>query len=447
MFNSLSQRLSSVFDRLRGKGVLRAEDVQMALREIRIALLEADVALPVVRSFIEKVQEKAVGQEVIRSLQPVQMVIKIVHDELVALLGEENLELAVASASPYSYLMVGLQGSGKTTSTGKLGLYIKEKLNKKPLLVSLDIYRPAAQRQLEILGQSLNLLTLPIQEGEKPLEIVKRAFPYARQNGVDIILFDTAGRLHIDAELMTELKEVHALTNPLETLFVGDAMMGQDALRAAQAFKEALPITGVILTRLDGDARGGAALSIRSATECPIKFIGVGEKPTQFEPFQADRIARQILDMGDVLGLVEKTLSSIQEEDAEKIMKSAQKGRFDLNDMALQLDQMLKMGGLYGLLNFLPGMGKIKDQLNQVGVDDKVIHRQKAIILSMTPLERKDPKLLNASRKKRIAAGSGQKVPDVNRLLKQFEQMQMTMKKLKNEKALMRGGLGRLFGR
>lgn len=448
MFQNLSQRLTSVFDKLRGRCLLSEDDVNSALREIRIALLEADVSLPVVKDFVEQVRTRAIGQEVLRSVSPGQMVIKIVHDHLVELLGSTGVELNLATTPPASILMVGLQGSGKTTTSGKLAKHIHEKLKKRVLLVSLDIYRPAAQHQLEVLAQSLSVESLPIVDGEKPLAIVARAIERARQGSIDVIIYDTAGRLHIDDMLMDEVKAIQAATKPIEILLVADAMTGQDAVRIAQGFKDALPITGLVLTRIDGDSRGGAALSMRSVTGCPIKFLGIGEKSDHLEIFHPERLAGRILDMGDIVSLVERASEVVNAEDAEKMAKKMQKGIFDLNDMAQHIEQMLKMGGISNMMGFLPGMGKIKDKIAQSGMDDKVIRRQLGIIHSMTKKERKNVQILNASRRRRIAKGAGLEVSDVNRLLKQHQQMQLMMKQLgkTGAKGLMSGKLGALFG-
>jgi len=448
MFQTLSQRLTGVFDKLRGRGLLSEDDVNAAMREIRIALLEADVALPVVKQFIEQVRTKAVGQEVIRSISPGQMVVKIVHDHLVEMLGGHAEPLNLSAPSPFSIMMVGLQGSGKTTTTAKLGRFLKEKMNKSVLMVSVDVYRPAAREQLEVLGRQLSIPTLSIIEEQKPLEIAARALEEAKRQGIDVILFDTAGRLHIDEDLMEEVAELKALVKPIETLLIADAMTGQDAVTIAKGFHEKVGVTGLILTRVDGDSRGGAALSMQSVTGCPVKFMGMGEKVDQLEVFQPERIAGRILDMGDIVSLVERAAEVVDQEDAEKLAKKMQKGHFDLDDMAKHLEQMLKMGGLSGLMSFLPGVGKIKDKIQEAGLDDRLIRRQIAIVRSMTKRERKDYRLLNASRKRRVASGCGMEVSDVNRLLKQFQQMQAMMKKMGKlgEKGLMRGGLRGLFG-
>lgn len=449
MFENLTQRLTTVFDKLRSRGLLSEEDVTQALREIRIALLEADVALPVVKQFIEDVRQKAIGQDIIRSVSPGQMVVKVVHDHLCQILGNEAAPLQLAAPAPFCFMMVGLQGSGKTTTTAKLARHLTEKHRKKVLMVSLDVYRPAAQQQLEILGQSIGIETLPIISEQKPLEIAARALNDAKKLGIDVILFDTAGRLHIDEALMEELCALEKLTTPVETLLVADAMTGQDAVRVAQGFKEKLALTGLILTRMDGDSRGGAALSMRAVTGCPIKFVGVGEKVENLASFDPERIAGRILDMGDIVSLVEKATQVMQEEDAEKLAKRLEKGHFDLNDMAKHLEHMLGMGGVSGLLGYLPGVGKIKDKLQEAGLDDQLVRRQVAVIRSMTKKERRNSSILNASRRRRIAAGCGQTVADVNRVLKQFDQMQAVVKKMSKlgQKGLLRGGLKSLFGR
>ncbi len=452
MFQNLSQRLTTVFDKLRGRGLLSEDDVNSALREIRIALLEADVSLPVVKDFVEQVRIRALGQEVIRSISPGQMVIKIVHDHLIDLLGTDEVELNLATTPPANILMVGLQGSGKTTTSGKIAKHIRGRLKKRVLLVSLDIYRPAAQHQLEVLAKALDIESLDIIPGEKPLQIIDRAKMRARQGSFDVVIYDTAGRLHIDDTLMDEIKAIQAATNPIETLLVADAMTGQDAVRIAEGFKAVIALTGLVLTRIDGDSRGGAALSMRAVTGCPIKFLGVGEKIDHLEVFYPQRLADRILDMGDIVSLVERASDIVVQEDAEKLAKKMQKGQFDLDDMASHIQQMLKMGGLSTLMGFLPGMGKIKDQIADSGIDDKMIRRQLGIIYSMTQQERKNVQILNASRRRRIAKGSGVEVSDVNRLLKQHQQMQLMMKKMgkleqKGIKGMLPSALGNLFGR
>jgi signal recognition particle subunit SRP54 len=449
MFQNLSQRLTGIFDKLRGRGVIGEKELEEALREIRIALLEADVALPVVRDFISQVKEKALGQEVIRSISPAQMVIKIVHTALIEALGSEIVPLNLNTPAPAVIMMAGLQGSGKTTTAAKLALYIKEKLNKKVLLTSVDINRPAAREQLEILSKSMDVAFVSIIPNEKPIDILEKSLKEAKLGAYDVLILDTAGRLQIDETMMEELKTLQNKARPIETFFVADAMGGQDALSVAQGFKEKINLTGVILTRVDGDSRGGAALSVRTVTGCPIKFMGLGERPHQFDSFDPKRLADRILDMGDIVALVERASTLMEQEDAEKLANRAKKGHFDLNDMASHLQQMMKFGGLSSIVDMLPGAGKIKDKLGQAGVDDKMIKRQVAIIQSMTPLERRNYKILNASRKRRVAAGSGLTVMEVNRLIKQFEQLQKMMKqasKLGN-KGFLRNGLSSLFGR
>jgi signal recognition particle subunit SRP54 len=448
VFEGLSNRLGQVFDRLKRRGALSEADVAAALREVRVALLEADVALPVVKTFIEGVREKAVGQEVLRSVTPGQMVVKIVHDHLVGILGG-NAALATNVVPPAVFLMVGLQGSGKTTTTAKLARRLARREKKKVLVASLDIYRPAAMEQLQQLAAQAEVACVPIVAGEKPRAIAVRALDQARREGFDVLLLDTAGRLHIDETLMAEVAEVRDLVRPHETLLVADAMTGQDAVRVAQGFQDKVGLTGIVLTRVDGDARGGAALSMRQVSGCPIKVLGVGEKLDQIEEFDADRVANRILGMGDVVGLVERAAEAIEKEDAEKLAAKVQKGDFDLDDMAQQLRQLRKMGGLGGVMGMLPGIGRIKEQLAGAKVDDGMIRRQEAIIQSMTRRERRDVKLLNASRKRRIAAGSGTTVPEINRLLKQYMEMSRVMKQMSKlgQKGLMRQGMAALFRR
>lgn len=430
MFQSLSTKLTGIFDKLRGKGALTEADVTAVLREIRIALLEADVALPVVKQFIEGVREKAIGQDIVRNIAPSQMVVKIVNDYLTEILGKTAEPLNLSVAPPAVILMVGLQGSGKTTTTGKLAKLLTEKNQKKVLMASLDIYRPAAQQQLETLGTQLNVATLPIIASEKPLEITKRALQTAREWGSDVLILDTAGRLHIDDDLMTEVADVKKMSNPIETFLVADAMTGQDAVTIAREFNEKVGITGIILTRLDGDSRGGAALSMRTVTGCPIKFMGMGEKLDQLEPFHPERIAGRILGMGDIVSLVEKAVTLVDEDDAKKMVGKFQQGRFNLNDMEKQLQSMVKMGGLGGIMNMLPGASKLQGQLDKMGVDDSDIKRQIAIIRSMTKQERRDPKILNGSRRKRIATGAGVPVHAINKLIKQYENMHAMIKRM-----------------
>jgi signal recognition particle subunit SRP54 len=449
MFESLSQRLGDVFDRLTRRGALSEADVDAALREVRIALLEADVALPVVKDFIAAVREKAVGEAVVKSVTPGQMVIKIVHDHLVETLGTAAEGLNLRAAAPVPILMVGLQGSGKTTTTAKIARRLKEREKKKVLMASLDTRRPAAQEQLAILGIQADVATLPIVPGEPPVAIAKRAIMAGRLEGYDVVMLDTAGRLHIDDELMAEVVAVRDATGPAETLLVADAMTGQDAVNVAQSFNERVGVTGIVLTRVDGDARGGAALSMRAVTGRPIKLIGVGEKLDALEDFHPDRIAGRILGMGDVVSLVEKAAETIEQEEAEKLARKMQKGEFDLDDLAKQLEQLGKMGGLGDILNMLPGIGKMQKQLAASRVDDKMITRQRAILSSMTKTERKKPELIKASRKQRIAAGSGTSVQEVNKLLKNHQEMARMMKQMSKlgKKGMMRHGLQGLMQR
>jgi signal recognition particle subunit SRP54 len=443
MFDSLTGRLTEVFQRLTRRGALAEGDVDAALREVRVALLEADVALPVARDFVAKVREQAVGREVLRSVTPGQMVVKIVHDELVAMLGAESAELTLNAPPPVAILMLGLQGSGKTTTTAKLGKRLVERDGKRVLLASLDTRRPAAQAQLKILGEQAGVPTLPIVAGQMPVDIAKRALQAARLQGIDVVLLDTAGRLHVDEALMAEVAAVKAATEPYEVLLVADALTGQDAVNVAASFNARVGLTGIVLTRIDGDGRGGAALSMRAVTGCPIKLIGTGEKLDALEAFHPDRIASRILGMGDIVGLVERAAESIEAEEAERLAKKVQKGDFDLADLLGQLRQIKRMGGLDGLMAMLPGVGQIKQQMAKAKVDPALIRRQEAIILSMTPAERHNPKLIHASRKKRIASGSGTSVPEVNKLLKQHLQMVSMMKQVNKlgRRGLMRHGI------
>jgi len=448
MFEGLGSKLGDIFDKLRQRGALSEADVNAAMREVRIALLEADVALPVVKEFIDKVRARAVGQEVIRSVTPGQQVIKIVHDNLVEMLGSEASAINTVAVPPVPILMVGLQGSGKTTTTAKIGRMLQREQKKKVLMASLDVQRPAAQEQLRVLGEQAGVPTLPIVPGQQPVEIALRAMTAGRLNGYDVVLLDTAGRLSIDDALMAEVAAVRDAVHPVETLLVADAMTGQDAVATARNFKERIGLTGIVLTRVDGDARGGAALSMRAVTGCPIKLIGVGEKLDAIEPFHPERIAGRILGMGDVVSLVEKAKEVIDEAEAEKMARKITKGEFDLNDLLQQLRQLSKMGGLGGLMGLLPGIGKIKKQMAEAKIDDRIIKRQEAIILSMTPEERAKPAMIHASRKRRIALGSGTTVQDVNKLLKQHAEMAKMMKRVGKlgPKGLMRGGLGNLLG-
>jgi signal recognition particle subunit SRP54 len=445
MFDTLSDRLTGVFDRLRGRGALNEGDVREAMREVRVALLEADVALPVARKFIDAVTEKAVGQSVLRSVTPGQQVVKIVHDELVEMLGGEGTSpLTLEARPPVVIMMVGLQGSGKTTTTAKLGKLIREKHGKKALMASLDVARPAAQEQLAVLGQQVEVATLPIVPGQQPVDIARRALESARLQAVDVLLLDTAGRLHVDEALMAEMKAVAGVSAPTEVLLVVDSLTGQDAVNVAQSFSGEVPLTGVILTRMDGDARGGAALSMRAVTGKPIKFAGTGEKLDAIEPFSPERVAGRILGMGDIVSLVEKAAATIDKEEADKVAARMLKGQFDLNDLRTQLKQMQNMGGLGMLASLMPGMKKAKQAMQASGVDDKVLVHMDAIIGSMTPKERQRPELMNAKRKKRVAAGSGTDVQDVNKVLKMHQEMGRAMKQIRKMGGIK--GLGALLG-
>lgn len=457
MFQNLSDRLGGALQKLRGQGRITEDNIKDTMREVRMALLEADVALPVVKAFVDQVKEKALGEAVMKSLTPGQALVKIVNDELVTLMGEANEGLNLNAQPPAVVMMAGLQGSGKTTSVGKLARLLKERHSKKVMVVSCDVYRPAAIDQLQTLANEVGVDFHPSNIMQKPDAIAKEALDAAKRSFCDVLLVDTAGRLHVDGEMMQEIKALHASINPVETLFVVDAMTGQDAANTAKAFDEALPLTGVILTKTDGDARGGAALSIRQITGKPIKFLGVGEKTTALEAFHPDRVASRILGMGDVLSLVEEVTQKVDHDKAEKLAKKLQKGKdFTLADFKEQMEQMQNMGGMSGLMDKLPGMGQIPDAVKaQVG--DKETKRTIAIINSMTPQEREFPGVIKGSRKKRIAAGSGTQVQDVNRMLKQFMQMQKMMKKMKGggmEKMLKGlggkipglGGLGGLGG-
>lgn len=440
MFESLSERLSSTFDKLTGRGALSEQDVKTAMREVRRALLEADVALEVAKDFIEKVTEKAVGVEVLKSVKPGQQVIKIVHDELIAMLGSDAEPINLTATPPVPIMMVGLQGSGKTTTTAKIAKRLSEKQSKKVLMASLDTRRPAAQEQLRVLGEQINVETLEIIAGQQPSEIAKRAIDEAKRGGFDVVMLDTAGRLHIDDELMAENEAVRDIAGPHETLLIADSLTGQDAVNVAKSFDERISITGIVLTRVDGDGRGGAALSMRGITGKPIKLIGVGEKIDELEDFYPERIANRILDMGDVVSLVEKAAETIDAKKAATIAKKMKKGKFDLEDLSEQLNQMKKLGGMSSILGMLPGIGKMKKQLDAANMDDSVFTRQQAIISSMTKKERRFPKLLNASRKKRVAAGSGTTVQEINKLLKMHRQMADMMKKM-GKKGGMFGGM------
>lgn len=451
MFENLTDRLSQTFRNISGRGRLSEDNIKEALRDVRMALLEADVALPVVREFINQVKEKSVGLDVSKSLTPGQEFIKIVQAELTAAMGEVNSSLNLATQPPAVMLMAGLQGAGKTTSVAKLAKFLKEKQKKKVLVVSADVYRPAAIKQLETLAKAIDVEFFPSDINEKPINIVNKAISHAKLQFFDVLIVDTAGRLHVDSDMMDEIKALHQAINPIETLFVVDAMTGQDAANTAKAFNDALPLTGVILTKVDGDARGGAALSIRHITGKPIKFLGMGEKTDALEPFFPDRIASRILGMGDVLSLIEDLQHNVDREKAEKIAKKLKKGdKFDFNDFQDQLKQMRDMGGMGALLAKLPGVGQLPDHI-KAQMDDKITIKMEAIIGSMTLKERANPEIIKGSRKRRIANGSGTQVQDVNKLLKQFEDMQKMMKKMKGGgmmkmmrqmKGLMSGGMG-----
>ncbi|PSW39626.1 signal recognition particle protein [Photobacterium leiognathi] len=430
MFENLTERLSRTLKNVSGRGRLTDDNIKDTLREVRMALLEADVALPVVREFVKRVKERAVGTEVSKSLTPGQEFIKIVQAELELVMGEENEGLDLSCQPPAVILMAGLQGAGKTTSVGKLGKLLKERDSKKVLVVSADVYRPAAIKQLETLAGDIGIDFFPSNVEQKPVEIAKAALEHGKLKFYDVVIVDTAGRLHVDEEMMDEIKDVHQTLNPVETLFVVDAMTGQDAANTAKAFNDALPLTGVILTKVDGDARGGAALSVRHITGKPIKFLGVGEKTDALEPFHPNRVASRILGMGDVLSLIEDLERNVDKQEAEKLAKKFKdKKGFDLEDFRSQLQQMKNMGGMMGMLDKLPGMSQLPSDVKDK-VDDKIFVQMEAIINSMTKAERARPELIKGSRKKRIAAGSGTQVQDVNRLLKQFTQMQKMMKKM-----------------
>lgn len=442
MFQSLGDRLSGIFDGLTRRGNLSESDVNAALREVRRALIEADVSLEVVRGFVEQVRDRAVGAEVTKSVTPGQQVVKIVNDELVAVLGNEAVPLDLNAPAPVAIMMVGLQGAGKTTATGKIAKRLKEKQNKKVLLASLDTRRPAAMEQLRVLGEQIDVDTLEIIQGQSPVEIAERAQKTAKLGGYDVLFLDTAGRTHIDEELMAETAEIKAATNPHEILLVADALTGQDAVNLARSFDERVSVTGIMLTRIDGDGRGGAALSMRAVTGKPIKFLGTGEKLTDLEDFYPSRVADRILGMGDIVSLVEKAADTVSQEEAAKMAKKMKKGVFDLDDLKNQLLQMKKMGGMGGLMGMMPGMGKMKKQLDGANFDEKIFDRQVAIIQSMTKKERATPALLNASRRKRIAAGSGTSVQDINKLIKMHRQMADMMKKMSKGKGGLAGMLG-----
>ena len=448
MFQTLTQNLTKIFDKIKGAGALTEAHIDSAMRDIRIALLEADVALPVVRAFISEVSEKAKGVEVVKSVSPAQMVIKIINDEMIRLLqpDENESKINLQSVPPVNLLIVGLQGSGKTTASAKLALKLKN-TGKKVLLVSLDTYRPAAQDQLEILAKSIEVDSLPIIKEQLPIAITERAITAAKLSGYDVVIYDTAGRLHIDDDMINEAIKVKSLVKPTETFLVMDAMIGQDAVNVASNFNHKLDITGVILSRIDGDSKGGAALSVRYITGKPIKFLSTGEKPDEFKEFDAKRIASRIVDMGDVVSFVERAASVIDRSEAEKTAAKLKKGQFDLDDYISQIKMIKKMGGLGSMMNFLPGISKLSDKIGDLSSGEKALVSQMAIVNSMTKKERKNPDILNASRKKRVATGSGTTVQQVNILLKQFKQISTTMKKVSrmNPKTLLRSGIGKLF--
>ncbi len=430
MFENLTNKFEEIFSSLKKTPSLDEKQVDEGLRNIMQALLEADVSLEVAKDFISKVKPKALGQEIIRSTSPTQMMVKIVYDELVKLLGESNVEINLNAVPPVPMMLVGLQGSGKTTTTAKLARYLEKNNKKKIMMVSLDVYRPAAQEQLKSLGEQNNILTLPIIEGQLPADICRRAVSAANLNGAEIILFDTAGRTQIDLQMMSEIKQIENIINPIETFLVADSLTGQVAAQVAKEFKNTVNVTGIILTRADGDARGGAAVSMKYVSQVPIKFLGIGEKIENIEVFHPERIANRILGMGDIISLVEKAAEDLSEENIKKAEENLKKGNFSMQDYLTQLRQMKKMGGIEGVMSFLPGVSKIKSQMDQAGVDEKIITQNEAIILSMTKEERENPKIINGSRRKRIANGSGTDTATINKLLKQFKMMSEMMKKM-----------------
>ena len=430
MFENLTNKFEEIFSSLKKAPSLDERQVDEGLRNIRQALLEADVSLSVVKEFIEKVKPKALGEEIIRSTSPGQMMVKIVYDELVQLLGDTNYDINLNAVPPVPMMLVGLQGSGKTTTTAKIAKYLEKNKKKKVMMVSLDVYRPAAQEQLKFLGEQNNILTLPVIDGQLPADICKRAINAANLNGAEIILFDTAGRTQIDLQMMSEIKQIESIINPTENFLVADSLTGQVAAEVAKEFKNTINLTGIILTRADGDARGGAAVSMKYVSEVPIKFLGVGEKIDNLEVFHPNRIANRILGMGDIVSLVEKAAQDISEEDIKKTEENLKKGNFSMEDYLTQLRQMKKMGGIEGVMSFLPGVSKIKSQMDQAGVDEKIITQNESIILSMTKKEKENPKIIDGSRRKRIANGSGTDVATINKLLKQFKMMSEMMKKM-----------------
>ena len=430
MFENLTNKFEEIFSSLKKAPSLDEKQVDEGLRSVRLALLEADVSLDVAKQFIENVKPKALGKEIVRSTSPGQMVVKIVYDELVNFLGSKSEKINLNAVPPVSMMLVGLQGSGKTTSAAKIAKHIEKVNKKKIMMVSLDVYRPAAQEQLKLLGEQNNILTLPIVEGQQPLDICRRALSAANLNGSEVIIFDTAGRTQIDLQMMSEIKQIEQTINPSETLLVADSLTGQVAANVAKEFKSTVNLTGIVLTRSDGDGRGGAALSMKYVSQVPIKFLGVGEKIDNLEEFHPDRIANRILGMGDIVSLVEKATQDIDEENLKKTEEKLKKGQFSLDDYLSQLRQMKKMGGIEGIMSFLPGVSKIKNQMDQAGVDEKIVSKNEAVILSMTKKERVNPKIIDGSRKKRIANGSGTDIATINKLLKQFKMMSEMMKKM-----------------
>jgi len=430
MFENLTNKFEEIFSSLKKSPSLDEKQVDEGLRNIRQALLEADVSLTVAKEFIANVKPKVLGKEIVRSTSPGQMVVKIVYDELVKLLGENNSEININAVPPVAMMLVGLQGSGKTTTTAKLAKFLEVNKKKKIMMVSLDVYRPAAQEQLKSLGEQNNILTLPITEGQLPADICRRAVSAANLNGAEIILFDTAGRTQIDLQMMSEIKQIESIINPTETFLVADSLTGQVAAEVAKEFKNTVNLTGIILTRADGDARGGAAVSMKFVSQVPIKFLGIGEKIDNIEVFHPDRIANRILGMGDIVSLVEKAAQDLGEENIKKAEENLKKGSFSMQDYLVQLRQMKKMGGIEGVMSFMPGVSKIKSQMDQAGIDEKIVTQNEAVILSMTKKERENPKIIDGSRKKRIANGSGTDVATINKLLKQFKMMSEMMKKM-----------------
>ena len=443
MFENLTNKFEEIFSSLKKAPSLDEKQVDEGLREIRLALLEADVSLEVVKEFINRVKPKALGQEIVRSTSPGQMVVKVVNDELISFLGDKNSDIELNAVPPVPVMLVGLQGSGKTTTTAKLARFLEANKKKKVMMASLDVYRPAAQEQLRLLGEQNNIITLPVIKDQLPADICRRAISAANLNGADVILFDTAGRTQIDLQMMSEIKQIESIINPSETILVADSLTGQVAANVAKEFKSTVNLTGIILTRSDGDGRGGAALSMKYVADVPIKFLGVGEKIENFEVFHPDRIANRILGMGDIVSLVEKAAEDLDEEKLKKTEEKLKKGQFSLEDYLTQLRQMKKMGGLEGIMSFLPGVSKVKSQMDQAGVDEKIITQNEAVILSMTKKERENPKIIDGSRKKRIANGSGTDVATINKLLKQFKMMSEMMKKMSkgNTKGMMDKGI------